>query len=382
MINNRLKTIGVGAALSIQLLTSTPAIAVSPALVGSDFLGGGGLDFGFLDSLIQSLASDLLSGISIGGIDMSSIITDAVFGSGGLINGGGIDLGGILDSAGGVLQPEIAKLPGGPQIYSFLKDVLDGSFSPQSLLNGGLLEKLLGPLLESILGKNEGLPGGSPSGGILGGGRGSEVPNATLGSGGVLGTGSTTCLYSSTCRPDSNPYKSIYSQATGAQGFPNPNEVRGKIYQEATSERLLSDIYASNPNIGAFYAGNQSDRDITRASTEAHLSKAGQALHKKINDTSKKTVASVGDLVKKCAKESKSSQDLIRCNLLVDGVGPSFDAAQLSVMLQAQKDDQLQKIQLSNISASMDAQRRQRDVENAGLSISSMKAIWTSPDKW
>ncbi len=325
-----LKQVGVGIVLSVQLLTPLPSFAATLGFLDS---GGGTLSnlYSLALPFLQGLASNLLSGLSIGGIDLSNIIMDAVFSDDGLLNGGSIDVGGLLES--------------------ILGTILDGSSDVSS----------------------------SPS---AGGGETDIIVDATIGSGGVLGTGSVTCLYASTCRPNSNPHQTIFKQASGVQGYPNPNEVRGKIYQAATSGKILSDVYAPNPSIGAYYAGNQSDRDINRATTEAYLSKAGQAQQQKISETAMDTVKRVSELVKNCANNAKSSQELIRCNLLVDSVSPSMDAAQLSVLMEMQTDDQFQKLQLGNISASMDAQRRQRDVENAGLSISSMKAIWTTPDKW
>lgn len=378
----KLKQAGVSVFLSIQLLAPAPAQAASLPLA---FLDGGILGelFSLAAPFLQGLATDLLDGLSIGGIDLSNFIMDVVFSSDGVLSEGGLNLGGLLGAAGESLDPVLSDLPGGQQIYAILSGLLNGSISLQSLLKGGLLQSILSTILGSLLGGDQpdDSSGGSTSGGGTGGGN-SPLPDVTIGSGGVLGTGSVTCLYASTCRPNSNPYQTIFSRATGVQGYPNPNEVRGKIYQAATSGKILSDVYAPNSNIGAYYAGNQSDRDINRATTEAYLSKAGQAQQKQISETAKKTVRSVADLVKECAQTAKSSQELIRCNLLVDSVSPSFDAAQLSVLMKMQQDDQFQKLQLGNISASVDAERRQRDVENAGLSISSMKAIWTTPTKW
>jgi hypothetical protein len=197
---------------------------------------------------------------------------DVVFSSDGVLSEGGLNLGGLLGAAGDALDPVLDDIPGGQQIYSILSGLLNGSISLQSLLKGGLLQSILSTILGSLLGKDQpdDASGGSPSGG--GTRENSPIPDATIGSGGVSGTGSVTCLYASTCRPNSNPYQTIFSRATGVQGYPNPNEVRGKIYQAATSGKILSDVYAPNSNIGAYYAGNQSDRDINRATTEAYLS--------------------------------------------------------------------------------------------------------------
>lgn len=365
-----IKQTGVCVFLSVQLLAATPVQATPIA-----FLDVGNLAdiFTLTFPFLQGLATDFLQGLNIGGIDMSKFIMDVVFSSDGLLNGGKFNLGGLLGAAGEALDPVLSKLPGGQQIYSILTGLLNGSINPQSLLNGGLLQSILAAILGSSS-NNENDPSSTT--------RSNPIPDATIGNGGVLGTGSVTCLYASTCRPNSNPYQTIFTQASGVQGYPNPNEVRGKIYEAATSQKLLSDIYAPNPNIGSYYAGNQSDRDINRATTEAYLSKAGQAYQKKISDRAQETVKGVADLAKNCIKNAKSSQELIRCNLLVASVNPSFDAAQLSVLMKMQQDDQFQKLQLGNISASVDAQRRQRDIENAGLSISSMKAIWTTPTRW
>lgn len=376
-----IKQAGIGIILSIQLLApAPPAQAAALGFLDDGILGN---LLGLVSPFLQGLATDLLNGLSIGGIDLSNLIMDAVFSSDGLLNGGGLNVGGLLGAAGQALDPVLDQIPGGQQIYSVLSGVLDGSISPQSLLNGGLLESILGTILGSPSDGSSSPSPGSAGGDNSSGGVGKDViVDATIGGGGVLGTGSVTCLYASTCRPKSNPYQTIFSRAIGVQGYPNPNEVRGKIYQAATSGKMLSDVYSPNPSIGAYYAGNQSDRDINRATTEAYLSKAGQAQKQKISETATDTVKSVAELVKNCANKAKSSQELIRCNLLVDSVSPSFDAAQLSVLMNMQQDNQFQKLQLGNISASMDAQRRQRDVENAGLSISSMKAIWTTPSKW
>ncbi len=83
-----LKQAGVGVILSVQLLAA-PA-PLHAATLGFLDSGGGTLSnlYGLALPLIQGLASDLLGGLSIGGIDLSNIIMDAVFSSDGLLNGG------------------------------------------------------------------------------------------------------------------------------------------------------------------------------------------------------------------------------------------------------------------------------------------------------
>jgi hypothetical protein len=343
-----------------------PAQAGSFSSFGSGILGD---VFDIATPYIQSFASDMLGDLNVGGIDLSSLIMDSVF------SYGSFNLTGMGKSASkSVLGDLLSDVPYGSQISSVLTGMINSGFSPESLLNSKLLKSILG----SFFGGSDKVPDSvvATVAGAL-----SSGSSATHGSG-ISGTGSTTCLYSSTCRPDSNPYQSIYSAAMGDQGFPNPNEVRGQIHEKATSGQTLSDIYASNSSIGAFYAGNQSDRDINRATTETYLNKAGQTSQKEVATKTVEISEKIAEFVEKCAKDAKSSQELIRCNLITTSVNPALAAAQVNLQLQARQDDQFQKIQLGNISASMDAERRQRDVENAGLSMSAVKTIFTTPSKF
>ncbi len=214
-----LKQVGCGIVLSLQLL-AVPAPTQAATL---GFLDTGGLLgdlLGLAFPFLQGLATDLLDGLSIGGIDLSNIIMDVVFSSDGLLNGGGLNIGGLLGAVGDALDPALDQIPGGQEIYSILSGVLDGSISLQSLLEGGLLESILGTILG---GSSDGSSNPSAGGGT------DIIVDATIGGGGVLGTGSVTCLYASTCRPNSNPHQTIFSRAIGVQGYPNPNEVRGKM---------------------------------------------------------------------------------------------------------------------------------------------------------
>ena len=414
------KSLAAGTAilLSLQLTTATPARALD---LGS-FVSTGG-DIGSLLNLampiLQSYASDLLGGLSIGGINLSNLITKAVFGSSGLLRGG-LNLGNIVGSLGGSLNPILNKTPYGRPVFDIISTAIStGKISPSTVLNSGILQTLIGQLQKGNSNPNIDLgidpadgtgtfgnqgvtaqdilngiengtitlnPDGSlgtindpGAGGVAGTG---SNPNSTIGgAGGATGTGSTSCLYSNTCS-STTPYKAAYDAATGVLGYPNPNEVRGQIYSQAESGQAMPDVYAPNSNIGAYYSGNQSDRDINRATTEQFLSKAGQQQTKDTLDATQKTVQGVSDLVKNCSTNAQSSQDLIRCNLVVSGVTPSIAAASLSTQMGMRQDNQFQKIQLGNISASMDAQRRQRDVENAGMTVRAMQSIWGTPDKF
>jgi hypothetical protein len=424
-LRRRLTVAGGAILLSAQLATAPPARALGLG----DFVAGAG-DLGSLIDiampLIQSYASDLFQGLSIGGIDLSSLITNAVFGSGGILSNGGINLNGILNGVGRELGPTLAQTPYGKPLFNIFRSAIDsGSLSADTVLNSGIIQAVLGQIkqgnpnpnidlsinpsdntgtfgnqgitaqgvLDGIqngtlvlnsdgsIGSLDGSGGGSGANGGATGTTGADG-SATIGStGGATGTGSTTCLYSNTCAGTS-PYQSAFGGATGVMGYPNPNEVRGQIYKQADSGQAMPDVFAPNSNIGAYYSGNQSDRDINRATTEEFLSKAGQQNQKKTLDQTQKTVQGVADLVKNCSKNAKSTQELARCDLVVDGVGPSLSAASLAVQMGMRQDNQFQKIQLGNISASMDAERRQRDTENAGMSVRAQQSIWGVPDKW
>lgn len=403
---------GTAILLSCQLATATPARAQD----FGGFMAGAG-DLGSLIDmampLIQSYASDLFQGLSIGGIDLSSLITNAVFGNGGILSSGGLNVGGILGSVRSELGPTLAQTPYGKPLFNILSSAINsGSLSPSTILNSGIIQAAIGqikngnpnPNLDLSINPtdgsgtfgNQGITAQDVLDGIQNGtivlnsdgsigsinGTGTGGTGGTVGSaGGATGTGSTTCLYSNTCS-GSSPYQSAFGNATGAMGYPNPNEVRGQIYKQADSGQSMPDVFAPNTNIGAYYSGNQSDRDINRATTEQFLSKAGQQNQKDTLDQTQKTVQGVSDLVKNCSQNAKSSQELIRCNLVVSGVGPSLSAASLAVQMGMRQDNQFQKIQLGNISASMDAERRQRDTENAGMSVRAMQSIWGTPDKW
>lgn len=365
-MKNLLKKTSIGLILGLQCLNPAPAQAGSFSSFSSGILGD---VFDIATPYLQGFASDMLGDLNVGGIDLSSLIMDSVFSS------GSFNLTGVASSASGsVLDSLLGDLPFGDQISSVLTGMIKGGFSPESLLNSGLLKSILG----SFFGGSDKVPEGVSSAVAAALSTGGSVTSG----GGIAGTGSTTCLYSSTCRPNSNPYQSVYAAAMGDQGFPNPNEVRGKIHEKATSGQTLSDIYASNSSMGAYYAGNQSDRDINRATTETYLNKAGQTSQKDVAEKSTEIAKKISEFVEKCSKEAKSSQELIRCNLITSSVNPSLAAAQVNLQLQARQDDQFQKIQLGNISASMDAERRQRDVENAGLSLSAVKTIFTTPSKF
>jgi hypothetical protein len=68
-----LKQVGVSLVLSVQLLKPVPSQAATLGFLDS---GGGTLSnlYGLALPLIQGLASNLLGGLSIGGIDLSNII--------------------------------------------------------------------------------------------------------------------------------------------------------------------------------------------------------------------------------------------------------------------------------------------------------------------
>jgi hypothetical protein len=183
-------------------------------------------------------------------------------------------------------------------------------------------------------------------------------------------SGTVLCLYNSDCI-QSNPtvYRSLFESSVGALGFSSPNEVRGKI-AELSSVGVLPDAYSTrfNTEQNADYLGKHTDREISRATTEPYLNKAGQEAQKKAIDAAQKTAQTLTILSDKCAKTARSSQDLIRCNMQINTAVPSFQAAGIALDTRAQVDRQLMKNLLGNISSATDGLNRQEDIERSSQS--------------
>jgi hypothetical protein len=320
-------------------------------------------------------AEPLVSGLASGNLNTSSLLTT---GSSYLTKLLGQGTGSTVSSA-----------------IPIVNQLLSGNTSAGSLLSSasGLISNLLGSDSSSGSGSIFGTAA-SIIGSLFGGSSSSSIaltsalsnvfPDATtsalsdqvFGIDSTNGTGSTNnntilaqtgtvlCLYNSNC-VQSNPtaYRSVYSAAAGAMGFSDPNQVRGQISQLSESG-VMPDAFASrfNQEQNNYYMGNYTDREITRAKSAIVLSTAAQTAQKKAILAAQQTAQTLTKLSDQCAKDSKSSQELIRCTMQIDTAAPSFQAAQIALETHAQADRNLQSTVLGNISSSIDGLNRQQDV--------------------
>jgi hypothetical protein len=356
--------------------------------VVQQLLGGGGLSGalpGLLNMGTNQLPQNLQQYGSLLTPALSSLLTGGNFNVGSLLSGGMPIITDLLD-----LDPATSKLLG--NLSPALGQLLSGNINAGSLLSTGLgvLGGFLGnnPVFSSTSGILGGILGGGSSGtgidlsGSLsqvysnpinaaingqifsGGGSGSGSANTVLAQ-----TGSSLCLYNSSCI-QSNPtaYKSLYATATGAMDVANPNEVRARIAQLSRSG-VRPDAFSSkfNSEQNAYYEGNKTDQEISRATTVQYLSKVGQAAQKQAILAAQKTAQTLATLSDQCDKKSKSSQELIRCTMKINTAVPSFQAAQIELQTNAQIDTQFMKNSLGNISSATDGLNRAQDVDRSAM---------------
>jgi hypothetical protein len=354
--------------------------------VAQQLLGGGGLN-GALPGLLNLGTDQLPQNLQ----QYGSLLTPALSS---LLTGGNINFGSLL--SGGMpiitdllnLDPATSKLLG--NLSPALGQLLSGNFNAGSLISTGLgvLGGFLGnnPVFSTTSGILGGILGGSSSGtGISLSGPLSQVYsnpisaaiNGQIFSGGGSGSantvlaqsGSILCLYNSSCLQSSpTAYKSLYATAAGAMGFSSPNEVRGQIAQLSRSG-VRPDAFSSkfNSEQNAYYEGNKSDQELSRATTEQYFSKAGQEAQKKAVQAAQTTAQTLTALSDECDKKSKSSQELIRCTMKINTAVPSFQAAQLELQTNAQIDTQFMKNSLGNISSATDGLNRAQDVDRSAM---------------
>jgi hypothetical protein len=356
--------------------------------VVQQLLGGGGLSGalpGLLNMGTNQLPQNLQQYGSLLTPALSSLLTGGNFNVGSLLSGGMPIITDLLD-----LDPATSKLLG--NLSPALGQLLSGNINAGSLLSTGLgvLGGFLGnnPVFSTTSGILGGILGGGSSGtgidlsGSLsqvysnpinaaingqifsGGGSGSGSANTVLAQ-----TGSSLCLYNSSCI-QSNPtaYKSLYATATGAMDVANPNEVRARIAQLSRSG-VRPDAFSSkfNSEQNAYYEGNKTDQEISRATTVQYLSKVGQAAQKQAILAAQKTAQTLATLSDQCDKKSKSSQELIRCTMKINTAVPSFQAAQIELQTNAQIDTQFMKNSLGNISSATDGLNRAQDVDRSAM---------------
>ncbi|NJM76764.1 MAG: hypothetical protein HC852_14460 [Acaryochloridaceae cyanobacterium RU_4_10] len=352
-------------------------------------LGGGGINSaipGVLD-LAQSYLPQNLQ-------QYAGLLTPVLQGA---LSGSGVDLGGLV-SSGLPLLTNALGLDGQTSgiigsLTPALSGLLSGNFNAGSLISSGL------GIASQFLGNNPvfGIASGVLGGLFGGGGRtgtGVDIAedlsqlysnpitaaiNAQIFSGGGQGNSSSTvlaqtgtilCLYNSDC-VQSNPaqYRSLYQSATGLMGYASSNQIRGQIAQ-FSEHGVTPDIFSSKltHQQNAYYMGNLTDREVSRATTEQYLSKAGQLAQKKAVQIAQQTGKKLAALGDQCDKTAKSSQDLIRCNMKINTAVPSLQAAQLELQTNAQMDTQYMKNSLGNISSATDGLNRSQDVERSAYS--------------
>jgi hypothetical protein len=356
--------------------------------IAQTILGGGGINSavpGVLDLAQTYLPKNLQQYAGL----LSPVLQGALSGS-------GVDVGGLV-SSGLPLLTKALGLDGKTSgiigsLSPALSGLLSGNFNVSSLLSSGL------GIAGQFLGDNPafGITSGL-LGGLFGGGNktgtGVDIAsdlsqvysnpitaaiNTQIFSGGGSGgssstvlaqTGSILCFYNSRC-VQSNPaaYKSLYQSATGLMGFASPNQVRGQIAQLSESG-VMPDIFSSKMTAqqNAYYMGNQSDREISRGTTEPYLSQAGQLAQKRAIQAATLTAQKLAALGDECDKTAQSTQDLTRCDMKIGTAVPSFQAAQLELQTNAQIDTQFMKNSLGNISSATDGLNRHQDVERSAL---------------
>ena len=391
-------------------ITIEPNVFIAPAPVvygqGANAFGSGTLQQVVRTGLplAQSVISGGLGGAVPGALSIAQgflpenlqqyagILTPLLSGA---LSGGGVNLGGLVSSGLPLLTNALGLSGQNAAILSSLtpalKDLLGGHVNMGGLLSTGI--GLAGQLLggNSPFGAVGGILGGLFGGGgstgtgveiasdlsqiysnPITGAINSQIFDSSGGSANTVlsQTGSALCLYNPDC-VQSNPaqYKSLYSSAVGPMGFSSSNQVRGQIAY-LSGQGVMPDAFSSKlvPQQNAYYMGNLADREISRASTEQYLSKAGQLAQKRAIEASHKTAQALAALGDKCDKESHSSQELIRCNMKINTAGPSFQAAQLELSTNQSNDNQFMKNSLGNISASADALNRQQDIERSSWS--------------
>lgn len=363
--------------------------------IAQGVLGGGGLG-----SAVPGLLGLAQGYLPEGMQQYAGLLTPLLQGA---LSGSGINVGGLVSSG----LPALTKALGlDGQTSSIigsltpaLSDLLNGNVNVSSLLSTGL--GIAGQFFGNnpVFGTISGLFGG-------GGATGTGVDiadslsqvysnpitgaiNAQIfsgsGSGGsstvLAQTGSILCLYNLDC-VQSNPaaYQSLYKSSSGLMGFSSPNQARAQIAY-LSGRGVMPDAFSSKmtPQQNAYYMGNHSDREISRATTEQFLSQAGQLAQKRAIQAAQKTAKTLAALGDQCDKTSHSSQELIRCNMKINTAVPSFQAAQIELQTNQQIDNQFMKNALGNISSATDGLNRSQDVDRSALSASLYQNLALSP---
>lgn len=398
------KTIGAAVAAPLIALTpipqtmamATPIIPLAPQPLMAFRLGD---ITGMLDQfmpMLDSFLKDYMGGFFGDNFGLFQTVFDNVFGQ--LLGGGSFSIGNALGSAVGPAAEQIAGATGINQglIRQGLGGVIGGNGNQVLNAGMGILGQYLKPGDPSTTDGGtigNGIPtttnpngtdsgngtGGLPSGGSSGNGTGSNgsgTDGSTGRSSGGSGTGNLSCAYMSSCVGSlPSVYTQIFADAKGDLGIPDPNYVRGKIY-DAAETGLLPDNFVSNPSTGAFFVANEVDRQLTRASAGAYLSKEGQAAEKASHESTKKLLQAKQQIVQSGVK-AKSSQEVLKSLLAATSIGTELQGAQLGVQVKAQNDNQWLKINTANVSAAVDQERRIRDSELSSQTYSTLYQTMT-----
>ena len=386
--------------IALVPISQTVAMPIIPQLPQAPMALGLGDLTGVLDQfmpMLDGFLKDYMGGFFSNNFGIFQSVFDKIFGQ--LLNGGSFGIGNVIGSVAGPAAEQISGATGVNQslVKQGLNGVLNGN--TDQVLNTGLA--ILGQYLKPsnpLISDGDGTIGNglptttNPNGTESGNGTGS-LPSGggAPGSGNGTGTGSTgpvitttggsatgnlSCAYMSSCVGAlPSAYPRIFADAKGDMGIPDPNYVRGKIYDTAESG-LLPDNFVSNPSTGAFFVANEVDRQLTRASAGAYLSKDGQAAQKATNDATRQLLEAKQKIVQSGVK-AKSSQDAIKALLAATSIGTELQGAQLGVQVQAQNDNQWLKINSANISAAADQERRIRDSELSSQTYSTLYQTMT-----
>jgi hypothetical protein len=358
---------------------------------------------GMLDQfmpLLDDFLQDYMGGFFGDNFGLFQSVFDNVFGQ--LLGGGTFSIGNAL---GGAVSPAAQKIAGATGInQGLIQQGLGGvvTGNGQQVLQSGLniLNQYLNPSGNNVAGvpatvynpnspigsgssTGNGYPtttnsngtssgsgtGGLPSGGVSG-------SSGSTGSNSGSGSGNLSCAYMSSCVGSlPSVYTQVFADAKGDMGIPDPNYVRGKIY-DAAKDGLIPDNFVTNPSTGAFFVANEVDRQFTRASAGAYLSKEGQRAQKLSNDSTQKLLETKQKIVQAGVKE-KSSQNVLKSLLAATSIGTELQGAQLGVQRQAQNDNQWLKLNTANVSAAVDQERRIRDSELSSQTYSTLYQTMT-----
>jgi hypothetical protein len=407
------------AQLQIQVYEAPPVAVMTPRPIMAFSLSGlltGLIDqfMPFLNQYLQQYLQPILGGV---GMPIFQGVFDYIFGN--LLGGGSVTIGGILNAGVNPASQAISNATGVNQglVQQGLSGIVNNN--PQQVLQAGVgyltgllnqnspnnqgssggINSSLGSVTPSVFNPGggtsttgngsptttnpNGTTSGSGTGSLPSGSGGSASSGTSTGGTGTLGsvtggtgtsgpTGSVNCVYQSGCvaaLPSS--YQSSFQNAIGAMGIPDPNYMRSQVYQSA-QQGQMPDNFVTNPNTGAFYISNELDRQLTRASAAAYLSKEGQQAQKATNEATLELLKAKQKMTEQGVK-AKSSQNVLKSLLGVTSVTSELQAAQLGVSVQTLTDNQWTKLNTANVSAAADQERRVRDSE---LSSQSYNALY------